>query len=319
MKRRRRRIILLSTSTIASILIGGIFTACTAVRPPNPPTSTPLPTATTVPIEKYRKPGDYMEIINVSGYDRWFTVHLPPGYDPGIAVPLVINLHAYTRNMFQQEEISQMNGKADEEGFVVVNPQALGDPPSWWGPLPGDPGQADRDFFFELLAHLQREINIDPARIYATGFSNGGTMANALGCVMSETFASIAPVSGGQVDIGNCPTTKPVSVMVIHGILDQTIPYDGRENDVPPVHLWVEAWAKRNRCDLTPQVDISNNAFIIETWGNCDENVVVRLYSLKDGGHTWPGAPREATLGSTFIHLNATDVIWEFFEVHPRP
>lgn len=107
--------------------------------------------------------------------------------------------------------------------------------------------------------------------------------------------------------------------MAIHGELDQTIPYDSREGEVPPVHLWVEAWAKRNRGGLTPQVDISNNAFIIETWENCDENVVVRPYSLKDGGHTWPGAPQSAILGGTFPFLNATDVIGEFFEAHPRP
>ena len=47
--------------------------------------------------------------------------------------------------------------------------------------------------------------------------------------------------------------------------------------------------------------------------------LLVRLYSLKDGGHTWSGAPLSATLGSTFPYLNATDVIWEFFEAHPRP
>jgi polyhydroxybutyrate depolymerase len=280
---------------------------------------TPLPTATTVPIEKYQKAGDYVESIHVSGYDRWFTVHLPPGYDPAVAVPLVINLHAYTANMFQQEELSQMNAKADEEGFIVVNPQAIGEPPSWWGPLPGISGQADRDFFVELLAYLQREINIDPARIFATGMSNGATMTNALGCVMSETFAAIAPVSGGQVDINNCVATRPVSVMAIHGTIDHVIPYYGREDEVPPVHLWVEAWAKRNHCDLTPQINQENNAVPIETWGNCDEEVVVTLYSLVDGGHTWPGAPLSATAGSSFPFLNATDVIWDFFETHPRP
>jgi polyhydroxybutyrate depolymerase len=284
-------------------------------QPSPSPTATPIP----IPTEKYQSPGDYINSIVVDNYKRWFTVHIPPGYQPGVPLPLVINLHGYTGTMFQQEEMSQMNAKADQESFVAVHPQAIGDPPSWWGPLPGLPGQADKDFFVELLAHLQREISIDPARIYATGFSNGGTMAHALGCVMSHTFAAIAPVAGGHTDFTNCDVERPVSVLVIHGTMDTVIPYHGRGDEVPPVHLWLEAWAERNGCDPAPSVEQQYDTLKIETWENCDEDVVVMLDSRIGGDHIWPGSEAGTQREGFSSNINATDVIWEFFAAHPRP
>jgi polyhydroxybutyrate depolymerase len=286
---------------------------------PSPtPTNTPTETPTPNPVEKFLVSGDYVTAIEVNTTRRWFTVHLPTDYQPGVPLPLVINLHALTQSAFQQDMLSRMNAKADEENFIVVNPQAIGAPPAWLGPIPGSAGQADMDFFEELLVFLQKEIRIDPNRIYATGLSNGATMANRLGCDMSLTFAAIAPVAGGHVAFSRCQIDHPVSVIVFHGTDDPTIPYDGVENDIPPVQLWVGAWAERNGCDPTPMLSHPHSAVTMETWANCDDDVEVALYTLEGGGHTWPGAPLSANLGSFFPYINATDVIWDFFEAHPK-
>ena len=212
-----------------------------------------------------------------------------------------------------------MNAKADREGFIVVHPQALGEPASWHGPLPGLPGQTDKDFFVVLMAYLQALINIDPARIYAAGLSNGGTMSNALGCFMSETFAGIAPVAGGHTDFTNCNIERPLSVLVIHGTDDATIPYEGRGNEVPPVHLWVEYWAQRNGCQPEPQVEQPDPSLKIETWMGCDEDVTVRLISRIGGLHVWPGSSIAHLRENVASQIHATDVVWEFFESNPRP
>lgn len=296
------------------------------------PTSTPLPTDTPVPTPtpspppaaaapnaRYQKPGDYVDQILIDGVGRWFTVHLPPSYQPGAPMPLVVNLHAYSSTAFGQEELSGMNAKADEEGFVVVNPQALNDPPSWWGPLPGEAGQSDRDFFEALLIYLQEMLSIDPARIYATGMSNGGTMTYRLGCDMANTFAAIAPVAGGHVAHPFCKPERPVSVLVIHGTDDQVIPYYGNDTDSPPVHTWLEAWASHDDCDPTPSTDQPYPGVTSETWSDCAEGTMVVLYSLEGGGHTWPGALPGMTSGAVFPGMDATDVIWTFFKAHPRP
>jgi polyhydroxybutyrate depolymerase len=236
-----------------------------------------------------------------------------------VPIPLVLNLHGRGRDMFQQEKVSRMQAKADEAGFVVVNPQALGQPPTWWGPIPGEVGQPDMDFFARLLAYLQSQISLDRDRIYATGLSNGATMVNRLACDMSGTFAAIAPVAGGHVAFDQCQTHRPVSVLAFHGTDDNTIPYYGRGNEVPPVHAWVEAWAERNECQPEPVTGQPDPHVTTETWTGCAEGTEVILYTLEGGGHTWPGAPLDLDLASHFVYIDATDLIWQFFAAHPRP
>lgn len=308
------------------ILLSLFLSACGSIQnPPTPtptvtPSPTPEPTATPIPIpsNKYLEPGDYVDNLLVGTSVRWFTVHIPPDYVPGVQMPLVLNIHGATGNAFNQEEITGMNAKADEEGFIVVNPQALGDPPIWYGPLIGPISEPDMDFFDALLDHLQREISIDPNRIFATGLSNGATMAYRLGCDMSDTFAAIAPVAGGHAGFHLCEIERPVSVLVIHGTDDHIVPYYGSGDDVAPTRAFVEAWVYRNGCtaeitETNPHANIQ-----IETWETCQDGVEVSFYTLLEGGHTWPGAPLSVGFGSNFPYLDATNTIWEFFKAHPR-
>jgi polyhydroxybutyrate depolymerase len=211
-----------------------------------------------------------------------------------------------------------MNAKADEEGFIVVHPQALNNPPSWWGALPDRPGEPDRNFFRALLAYLQWEISVDADRIYATGFSDGGAMTYRLGCDMAGTFAAIAPVSGGHVAHDLCRPERPISVLVIHGTDDQVIPYEGNDVDSPSVYAWLLTWAQHNGCAPTPAASRPYQDVKQETWSNCTDGVEVTLLTLEGGGHTWPGAPLAATSGTSFVYMDATDVVWQFFEAHPR-
>jgi polyhydroxybutyrate depolymerase len=44
----------------------------------------------------------------------------------------------------------------------------------------------------------------------------------------------------------------------------------------------------------------------------------VVLYVIEGGGHTWPGALDRPGLGRITQSVNATELIWRFFEEHPR-
>ena len=49
------------------------------------------------------------------------------------------------------------------------------------------------------------------------------------------------------------------------------------------------------------------------------EGAEVILYVVERGGHTWPGRPiAGGILGPTTMNMKANDVIWEFFQKHPR-
>jgi polyhydroxybutyrate depolymerase len=253
----------------------------------------------------------------VEGTTRDFHVHIPPGYSYGIEVPLVLNLHGRTSNIFEQLELSQLAVKSDDEGFLLVTPQGIGTPPAWMGAVPGEIGLDDQKFIFALLDLLSKDFSIDPDRIYITGMSNGASFANQLGCLFSDKIAAVAPVAGGHVGFSECQADHPVSVIAFHGINDSIIPYEGDDYN-PAVREWVEAWAKRNGCQEEPVIDDSEVKVTKETWENCDGNSSVILYSIQDTGHTWPGYEYQAGLGGTTQSINATDLMWEFFQDHPK-
>ncbi|GAB4440338.1 MAG: PHB depolymerase family esterase [Anaerolineae bacterium] len=278
-------------------------------------------------------PGDSAGEIESGGVTRTYRLHLPPDYDAdGPPLPLVINLHGLASNAAQQEGFSGMSEKADEAGFVVAHPQGRGAPARWnMAPETGPDGEVqnpDVVFIRALVAHLQATLNIDPARIYVTGMSNGGGMANRLGCDMADVFAAIAPVAGAYALADQCAPARPVPVIAFHGADDPIVPYDGVDRlafspglSLPPVPAWAADWAARNGCAETPAVAVTPYAegdVTVQTWDDCDAGAEVTLYTIDGLGHVWPGGARIPLLGETGP-IRATDLIWAFFETHPMP
>ena len=209
-----------------------LFTAAACAVTPISPDPTRLPTdAPTEPSadaevqpptmsREYLDPQTYLDRIEIGGQERLFMVHIPTDYESNRPVSLVFSLHGAGSNFFAQENASQWIQKADEEGFVVVTPPAMEPSNVWLGVFLDELDDPDIELFAGMLDQLQADLNIDPARIYATGLSNGGVMANRLGCDLSESFAAIAPVAGAHSGFHLCDVSEPVSVLAVHGTDD---------------------------------------------------------------------------------------------------
>jgi len=118
-------------------------------------------------------------------------------------------------------------------------------------------------------------------------------------------------------------------VLVLHGaggtgeggaILGRAV--NGR---VLSVDETVGLWARLNGCpaalrrfNLAPIDPADPTRVRRTTSGPCRLESEVALYTIEGGGHTWPGTAPLAILGPTSRQINATQVIWEFFERHPR-
>jgi polyhydroxybutyrate depolymerase len=175
---------------------------------------------------------------------------------------------------------------------------------------------------------VQVELNIDPARIYANGMSNGGGMAFVLSCALSDRVAAIGMVAAAQSLPSNWCTDTPVPMIAFHGDADRMVPYDGGRlgdpfNPVKPVFPavrdWVASWAQRNRCADSPvELTVARDVTRIE-YPECAESADVVLYTLLGGGHSWPGGkpPPEWRVGATNTSIDATSAMWTFFLEHP--
>ncbi len=289
-----------------------MLTACATQASEPTPTNTPEPTE----VPYFDKPGQYLEMLQSGGETRWFAVYIPESYQHGSLTPLVLNYHGAGSTFQQQALLSNMDAKAESEGFVVVYPQALPANANVWFLADSSAGSIDIEFTQAILDDLHEKLTIDPQRVYAAGFSNGGGLVDNLGCFMSDTFAAIAPVAGTYVYWAPCETTSPVSVIAIHGDADTAVPYSGGGYSTSG---WTGAWAERNGCAQRSNTSQPHDDITIETWATCPEGVAVTLYTIVGGGHIWPGsAIYEGMTGAT-ENLNATDIIWEFFEAHPKP
>ncbi len=288
-------------------------TGCSRLEPGEPHVLQPTPL---VSLPKRVAANTTVEEVTSSDKVRQYRLHLPANNLLNQPLPLIINLHGYNSNAEQEEQVSQMSPKADASGFVVVYPQGLGDPAGWrFGSR--QEGREDVAFIRDLVQHLQKQIRVDPTRVYVTGISNGAEMTYRVGCELADSVAAIGLVSGGYPPFRDCEPSRPVPAVIFHGTADQLLPYDGHPPLLLPVREWAVSWAGRNGCAAAPRVTFQKGEVTGETWSNCRQNADVVLYTITGKGHSWPGSNMPAAI--TTREIAATDVLWEFFAAHPRP
>jgi polyhydroxybutyrate depolymerase len=267
-------------------------------------------------------------VIESGGQTRRYLLYVPDSYDPQTPVPLVISIHGFAEWPAHQMTVSRWDKLADEYGFIVVFPAGTNFPMRW-----SAHGQAHieedplRDVLFisELIDHLEREYSIDPQWIYANGLSNGGGMSFMLACYLSDRIAAIGTVAGAYLlPWDDCRPAHPVPLIAFHGTEDQIVPFAGgpsRSFDVPfpAIEDWIAIAAERNGCSqklvLPQQGEVSGVRYT-----GCKANADVVFYQVEGGGHSWPGGgplPRWI-VGHTTQDVDATRLMWEFFEEHHR-
>ncbi|RPI13704.1 MAG: polyhydroxybutyrate depolymerase [Ignavibacteriae bacterium] len=275
------------------------------------------------------KSGEHNLSIYHDGRTRTFILHLPPQYNERTPLPMIIIFHGGGGNADGALDMTLMREKSDKEGFIALAPNGTGrfeNKLLTWntGNCCGyafENNVDDAGFIRTLIDTLQQVVNIDAARIYATGISNGGMMSYLVGCKLPDKIAAIAPVAGAMNF--DCTSSNPLSVIIFHGTGDEHVLYYGGESPKQigknkridkPVSYAVNFWVKNNGCDTIPVKEEMSN-IIKETYSHGKNNTDVTLYTIKNGTHSWPGGKRGWFGGDKPTEeINATDLIWEFFK-----
>jgi polyhydroxybutyrate depolymerase len=262
-----------------------------------------------------------------SGETRNYLLYVPPSYDRSRPTPLVISMHGAGGSPAQQRDVSEWNRLAESQSFIVVYPSGVeGDGPRIWR-VGRDAGlMRDVRFISALIDELEARYNIDRERIYANGLSNGGGMAFVLSCTLSDRIAAVGMVAAAQtLPWSWCTDPRAIPMIAFHGTADPMVPYHGGASWVsrvsfPDVPGWAANWARRNRCgptavESTVAADVTRREYT-----NCEDDAAVVLYTLRGGGHSWPGGGPlpEWFVGRTSENVDATGEMWSFFRAHPR-
>jgi poly(3-hydroxybutyrate) depolymerase/predicted Ser/Thr protein kinase len=275
---------------------------------------------------KYQNKSNGMIIS--SGEKRFYLLYVPSTYDPEKPTPLVISMHGFADWPAHHMKMTHWNDLAEEKGFIVVYPMGTGFPLRWRtdGQTRESGGvQKDVTFISDLIDVLSSKYYIDPQRIYANGMSNGGGMSFTLGCMLSDRIAAIGGVAGAySLPWSECDPGRPVPVIAFHGDADKIVPYTGSASTrfyqaFPEIFTWAKAWAAHNGCVDQPTDLPSSGEVSGFQYSPCYKDGDVILYTIHGGGHTWPGGdalPKWIT-GRTSQDIDATRVMWEFFESHP--
>ncbi|KAF1986957.1 carbohydrate esterase family 1 protein [Aulographum hederae CBS 113979] len=271
------------------------------------------------------------------GFNRSYLFHLPKAYDIDTPAPLIFSYHGRTRSAEQQEGLSQFSNSSYNKDAIAVYPQGSQWSKNrrvrqWQGDPVADPEVDDIKFTLDMIDAIKSDFCIDTSRIYAAGKSNGGGLVNLLACDprSAPVFAAYAPVSGAFYLNKNkseprCnPGVPLIPMMEFHGTGDETISYDGNNNDSDSrgptfnIPTWLAEWKERDDCDrknttktLCGEGTDSPEVTRYE-WTCRGEKDALVHYRIDGWGHDWPSTFANNDTKKT-ICFDATRVIMKWF------
>lgn len=282
--------------------------------------------------------GVSIEALRSGSTVRSYRLFVPPGWSRQKHRAALIVLHGGGSNAATMARYTGLDDKAASAGFLVAYPEGTALLPrvrTWnAGTCCGPAARREVDdvgFLRDLAAELIRQHGVDPARMHFTGLSNGAMMAYRMAAEAPDMVASVAAVSG-TLAIDPVHVQNAVPVLHIHGSADSFVPWDGGigEDSMAgvahrSVHETIQTWVRANQAgpaaETTLLPDVANDGLRVQRsrYRSRHDAEAVVLYRIEGGGHVWPGrSHHQRRLGKVARDIDANDLIWDFFERHPR-
>lgn len=243
---------------------------------------------------------------------RRYILNVPTNYDNTHPYRLIVTYHELNGNdveMYEQKYYNLLPQSNNTAIFIAPNgTQSNGSPCT--GTSKGDggcgwpnSGNADLMFADALVKTIEDNFCVDTNRIFANGWSYGGSMSYKTACerplgAANGYIRAVAVYSGSQLS-GTCTPTRPVAYYGSHGTHDGTLMYSYG------VGL-AQNFAKANGCNWTTPTAVMSGAHVCTNEMGCMAGYPLEFCSF-NGDHTpFPDNGQESS------SWNAANV-WTFF------
>ncbi len=213
-----------------------------------------------------------LQSLTSDSTQRSYWIEMPLNYDPNKAYPVIIGLHWRDGSA---ADIYGWSGFLGLKGLyggnaIFLAPQGLD---AGWA------NTSDRDIRFlrSMISQVQQGTCTDPLRVFATGFSFGGMMSNAIGCQMGDLVRAIVPIAGSLWS-GCANSSYKVAALFIHAKDDNVVPYSAGEEAR-------NTFLTRNSCGAST-LPLGSNGCV--EYQGCASGKPVVWCGTDTGGHWFP-------------------------------
>jgi polyhydroxybutyrate depolymerase len=250
-----------------------------------------------------------LDVGSAGDGERGFWLSLPADYDPDLPHRLVVG---YAGTSWYGEWIQPylaLEDGAPGSGEIFVYPDPLWRDFDGWGNMGGwllgphaAPADGDQDLVFTegLLDYMEDNYCVDTERVFATGHSWGGDMAQVVSCFMGDRFTASVPVAANrpywfEASSGWAECAGDTAVWTMFGVSDDHFTwqdYGGQYGDECR-DFWVDA----RGCDASDETDLGfGEEGECVSYGGCSADTRYCLYG-PETGHQIPAYYSEATMG----------------------
>jgi len=236
--------------------------------------------------------------------------------------PVLLMLHPNSTTPEATASLTEVADYVATQGFWAVLPAAVD---GVWKDDPTKTGADDVNFVAALISQLVGQ-GADAARIYASGYSNGGFMTTRLACTLSDRIAAFGIVAAttrdGLIKTCGTPVSRPKAWFL--GTADTIVPYAGAW-DMRSADATLAWWNGQQGCagvlaSTVPNRVTTDGTTVQQTrYTGCVRGVENQRYTITGGGHTWPGGVMQPTAyGAVTLDVKATGLIWNFVRGYQR-
>lgn len=238
--------------------------------------------------------------VKVGGAERAYLQYVPQQL--GHKRPLLISCHGMNQDAAYQKNMLKIETVADTAKFVTVFPEGEGK--SW-----DISGRKDINFILKIIDQMVEQYDIDPGRVYLSGFSMGGMFTYHAMNIIPHRIAAFAPISGYPMGGATASASvRAIPIIHTHGTTDDVVTFSNVQKNL-------NVWISHNHCNATPTVTEHYRGapnITRRVWSGGDDGVEVVLMELANKGH-WISNDYGVLTGDEiwkFCKNYSIDVVW---------